>query len=203
MSLKVCGSGAALAGVLLAAWGYLHTRPDYTHVYWASDAVTVALSVFVPALLLLGFVGLHIRCEARVGALAKAGFDLGFLGSWVGVVRGLENASGWYDAYVLGYENSTSFGLLLPWWIEWLPFVFVGLSSVGITTVGTKTPRALSALPLIMGALGWAYYFTDSGGVVESRPAHVGFGILFSASWVVLGLMLWREGRRGGTTTPD
>lgn len=80
--------------------------------------MTAALSVFVAALFLLGFVGLPIRCEARMSILAQARFDLGFLGSWVGVVRGLENVFGWYDAYVLGYENSTSFGLLLPWWIE-------------------------------------------------------------------------------------
>ena len=65
---------------------------------------------------------------------------------------------------------------------------------VGIANVWTKTLGILRALPLAMAALGWAFYVTDTGGVVEVRLNHIGFGVLFSLSWVLLGGVLWRQG---------
>jgi len=51
-------------------------------------------------------------------------------------------------------------------------------------------------LLLAMGAFGWVYYLTDSGAVLEARPVHIGFGLLFSLGWAALGLALLRGGLR-------
>jgi hypothetical protein len=49
-------------------------------------------------------------------------------------------------------------------------------------------------LPLAMGALGWAYSFTDSGAIFEARSVHVGAGLLFALGWVALGFFLLLTG---------
>jgi hypothetical protein len=75
----------------------------------------------------------------------------------------------------------------LVWWLQ----VFLaGLPLVGIAAVGTRTLRGLGTLLLVMGTLGWAYYVTDAGAVLEARLAHVVLGALFSLGWIALGLLL-------------
>jgi hypothetical protein len=180
-----------LAGVLFATWGYLDGDGAFS-----VNSAKIALSVLVPALFLLGVAGLHARCEGLVGPLGYIGFAITFIGSAAGLVHGLESMISWYEAYVMGYAHATASGQLLPFLYGWLAWLFVGLSVVGITALRTKTLGVLRALPLAMGALGWAYYFTDSGGVVETHLSHIGFGVLFSLSWVVLGGVLWRQGER-------
>ncbi len=49
---------------------------------------------------------------------------------------------------------------------------------------------------LAMGVFGLVYYATDSGAILETRPVHVGFGLLFSLGWVALGLGLLAAGTR-------
>jgi hypothetical protein len=51
----------------------------------------------------------------------------------------------------------------------------------------------LGILLVVLGALGWAYYVTDSGAVLEARLAHVGFGALFSIGWIALGVVLLKR----------
>jgi hypothetical protein len=186
--IRSCGLGAILAGALFAAWGYIHG--EFVPSAYL-EAATVTLAIVVPTLFLVGLAGLYTQCNKRVSWLGKVGFVLGLIGSAVGSVRGLEELIGWYGAHVLGYTNATARGLLLNPWIDWLPLLFVGLSLVGIATIRTKTLGALRVLPLAMGAFGWAYLFTDSGGAVETRLGHVAFAVLFSLSWVALGSMLW------------
>jgi hypothetical protein len=75
----------------------------------------------------------------------------------------------------------------------WTLTLFVGLLLVGLALVGTGTSRGLGALLLAMGSFGWAYRFTDNGGLFEARLLHVGFGTLFSLGWVAVGLALWKK----------
>ncbi len=49
---------------------------------------------------------------------------------------------------------------------------------------------------LATGVFGLVYHVTDSGAVLETRPVHVGFGLLFSLGWVALGLGLLAAGTR-------
>jgi hypothetical protein len=188
--LRVCGVGAVLAGVLFATWGYLDGGNDAYLV----GAATTALSVLVPALFVLGVAGLHARCEGLVGQFGNTGFIITFIGLAAGIVHGLESLISWYETYVMGYAHATMSGQLLPGLYAWLAWTLVGLSVVGIANVWTKTLGILRALPLAMAALGWAFYVTDTGGVVEVRLNHIGFGVLFSLSWVLLGGVLWRQG---------
>jgi hypothetical protein len=80
--------------------------------------------------------------------------------------------------------------------VDWLLPMLAGLTLVGIATVETRTLRRLGALVLTMGVVGWIYYLTDSGAVLEARLVHVGSGILFGVGWVALGFALWKVGTR-------
>jgi hypothetical protein len=53
-----------------------------------------------------------------------------------------------------------------------------------------------------MGALGWAYSFTDSGAIFEARSVHVGAGLLFALGWVALGFFLLLTGGYTATEQP-
>jgi hypothetical protein len=209
--LRACGVAAALAGVLFVAWGYLHTGGDpygYGDPYQPYlDSTIAALAVLVPALFLAGvagLAGLHTFRRGRavlllVALVASMGFVLSFAGAAVGVVRGIEGALVWYDAYVAGRQNTTAFGLLVPWWIEWTPLLFAGLTMVGVAALGTEgraPSRPSRALPLVTGLSGWAYYFTDSGGAPGAYFVHAIVGVVFGMCWVGLGGMLFRGGER-------
>jgi hypothetical protein len=51
-------------------------------------------------------------------------------------------------------------------------------------------------LVIATGMCGLVYYATHPGGALETRPVHVGFGLLFSLGWVALGLGLLAAGTR-------
>jgi hypothetical protein len=73
-----------------------------------------------------------------------------------------------------------------------LTWLFVGLSIVGLTTVRGEALRHWGHLLLTMALFGWVYQLTDDKtGIVDIRIIHVGFGILFALSWMVLGYALW------------
>jgi hypothetical protein len=50
--------------------------------------------------------------------------------------------------------------------------LFAGLTMVGIATVRTTRLQGSGALTFAIGAFGWAYYFTDVGGIVETLMRH-------------------------------
>jgi hypothetical protein len=178
------GLAAVLGGVLFATWGYVdrNDAPSYF------TAIADALGVVVPLLFLVGLAGLYARCKGRAGRLGRMGFILGLTGSGVGVVPGLMNAFDWYAW--LAYPGQRVLFLFAFNWLIWL---FAGLTLVGSATVTKKGPRSWGAFSLMMGAFGWVYYVTDPGGIVQTRAGHVGFGVLFSLSWVALGYALLRE----------
>jgi hypothetical protein len=64
-------------------------------------------------------------------------------------VRGIEGGLGWYDAYIAGRQNTTAFGLLLPWWIEWTPLVFAELTMVKVAAAVEYTPHYKRAAWLV------------------------------------------------------
>ena len=164
--LRFCGSGAVLAGMLFVVWGYLD-RPNIP-IYL--EVAVQALSFMVPALFLMGLVGIYFRCKREANRPAMSGLALAFIGSGLGILP-LSGVADWF-ATLLG-----------------------GLTLAGIATAG-RSLRGLGALLLATATLGWTYYFTDSGAVFEARSIHVGFGVLFSLGWVALGLALWVGGTR-------
>ncbi len=73
-----------------------------------------------------------------------------------------------------------------------LTWLLVGLTMVGLTTVRGEALRNWGLLLLTIALFGWVYQLTDNNsGIVDIRSVHVGFGILFALSWMVLGYALW------------
>ncbi len=182
--LRSGGFGALLAGVLFATWGYVHSDD----APWYFDAIAGALNIVVPALFLMGLIGLFVLCKGLVGRIGKVGLVLGLAGSAMGIAYAVP-----WSAFATR-EDSLSLLVLDTVLVWWLHIILTGLPLLGISTVGTRTLRGLGILLLAMGASGWAYYITDSGAFLEARPAHVVLGLLFSLTWVVLGLALLRRG---------
>lgn len=188
--LRWSGKGAALAGILFAAWGYFHKG----RAPQPPDAVASALGLVVPLLFLLGLAGFYVWSRGREGGwLGWIGFVFGFVGSGMGVVYRLLDTAGiasTADRY--GYAVGKGWP---PQLFDWFPWLLIGLTSVGIASVAARSLRGWAPLPLAMGLFGWAYYLSDSGGIGQMQAVHVLFGVLFSLSWTLLGYFLWSEGR--------
>jgi hypothetical protein len=195
--LRWSGPGAVLAGVLFAAWGYLHkgSAPQ------PPDAIASALGLVVPLLFLLGLAGFYVRSRGRTGWwLGWLGFIFGFIGSGLGVAYRLMEISGIVttaDRY--GYVVGKGWP---PQLFDWFPWLLVGLTLMSMATVRAGSLRGLALLPLAMGIFGWAYYLSDFESTVQMRAVHVLFGVLFSLSWVFLGYLLWSEGTGRHTGAP-
>ena len=181
---RPCGVGAVLAGILFLVWGYV----DKPHISPYLDAVVNVMSFVVPALFLVGLVGFSVLHVSRIGALGRAGLIITFCGPAWGLAEGLASA---------GPLHAILAELRLPLYlIGWLLPMLTGLTIVGIATLLTRNLRSLGGLVLAMGGFGWIYYLTDSSAILEARLVHVGFGLLFGLSWVMLGRALWEGGTR-------
>jgi hypothetical protein len=110
-----------------------------------------------------------------------------------GVVAGIVGAT---SVWVYFAERGWPHYLYHGW-----AFLFTGLLLIGIATVRGRPLRGLGALVFAIGVFSWVYYLTDSGAVLEARLIHVGFGLLFSIGWAVLGLWLWVGGTRQSKET--
>jgi hypothetical protein len=181
--LRAGGIGAVLAGALFVAWGYLDQKNAPLYFYALADV----LALIVPALFMVGLATLYARCAGRTAWPGAAGIILGLIGSALGALKALVKVAAVLSLYP---PNALSDRALLPLSV-WTPTLFTGLLLVGLAVAATRTSRSLGALLLGMGASGWAYYVTDSDAILEARSIHVGFGLLFSLGWVVLGLTLW------------
>jgi hypothetical protein len=180
--LRSGGVGAALAGLLFVAWGYLDQKNAPPYFYALADV----LALIVPALFMVGLAALYARCAGRTAWPAKAGISLGLIGSALGAVKALVKVA----APSLYPHNAPSDRALLLLSV-WTPMLFAGLLLAGLALAATRTLRSLGALLLVVGASGWTYYLTDSDAILEARSVHVAFGLLFSLGWVALGLTLW------------
>ena len=79
---------------------------------------------------------------------------------------------------------------------SWLLFMLTGLTLLGLATVRSGWSRGTGAVVLATGIFGWVYNLTDSGAVLEACSVHVGFGLLFSVGWVVVGVGLLAAGTK-------
>jgi hypothetical protein len=184
--LRWSGTGAVLAGILFAVWGYVHkgsaSQPP--------DPIASALGLVVPLLFLLGLVGYYVRCRGQAAWwLGWIGFVFGFAGSGLGVAYRLLDIAGiasTADRY--GYAVGKGWP---PQLFDWFPWLLIGLTLIGMASVRTGSLEGWAPLPLAMGLFGWTYYISEPGGIAQLRAIHVLFGLLFSLSWIGLGRLLW------------
>ena len=157
-----------MGGVLFVVWGYI----DRPNIPENLKAVIHVLAFVVPTLFLAAVVGLSVLWRSRLGMLGWMGMALAvYAWGWsvVGAIVGEE----WPD-----YLSA------------WLLFMLTGLTLMGVAIVRSGWSRRTGAVVLATGVFGWVYNLTDSGAVLEARSVHVGFGLLFSLGWVVLGMGL-------------
>ena len=150
-------------------WGYI----DRPNIPENQKAVIHVLAFVVPTLFLAAVVGLSVLWQRRLGMLG-----------WMGMVLAVY-AWGWsVMGAIVGGEDWSHY------LAAWLLFLLTGLTLMGIATVRSEWSRGTGAVVLATGVFGWVYDLTDSGAVLEARSVHVGFGLLFSLGWVVLGVGL-------------
>jgi len=188
MSVRGSAVGSTLGGVLFVAWGYID-RPNISE---SLRIVTRILASTVPALFLVGMLGVLALCGSRLRVLGWIGMVLALYGSGLAAVADI------LDVQPLLYDYFGQRG-----WpqalIEWLAVMNTGLVLVGIATFRVISSRMLGTLVLAIGTFGWGYDLTDTAGVAleaASRLVHIGFGLLFSLCWMILGLSLWRATTR-------
>ena len=172
------GVAVVLASISYGAAGLLH-NPDAPEL--VTCTVLPVLKFAIPALFLGGLAGLHCRLLLGAGSslTSSAGFLLGYLGTTLGAIDavGLERS----------YFGQTGIG---GWW--WA-LLFAGLTLTGLANTVKGGLRALGAVMLASGTLGWVSILTDPafpGVLVPTRPVHVAFAALFCVSATVLGLVL-------------
>jgi hypothetical protein len=157
-----------LGGVLFVVWGYI----DRPNIPENLKAVIHVLAFVVPTLFLAAVVGLCVLLRSRLGMIG-----------WIGMALAVY-AWGWS---VVGAIVGEEWPDYLP---SWLSFMLTGLTLMGVATVRSGWSRGTGAVVLATGVFGWVYNLTDSGAVLEARSVHIGFGLLFSLGWVVLGGLL-------------
>jgi hypothetical protein len=170
--------------VLFVAWGYI----DGPNLSEDLRTPTHVLPFAVPVLFLVALVGVSVLRESRVGVLRWAGIALAvYAWGWsvVGAIVGGEAV--WVYFAQRGWPHYLS---------AWFLIMLTGLTLIGVAKLRSGSSRGIGALVLAMAVFGWAYTLTDSHAVLEARSVHIGSGLLFSLSWVALGLMLWSEAMR-------
>ena len=176
--LRWCGFAGLLGGVLFVVWGYID-RPDIPENLMG---VIRVLAFVVPLLFLAAVVGLSVLWRSRLGMLG-----------WMGVALAVY-AWGWSVVGAIGGGDAVWAYFAQREWphylASWSWFMITGLTLMGVAAVRSGCSRGTGAVVLATGVFGWVYDFTDSGAVLEARSVHIGFGLLFSLGWVVLGVGL-------------
>jgi hypothetical protein len=183
--LRWCGFAALLGGVLFVVWGYID-RPNIPETL---KAVIHVLAFVVPTLFLTAVFGLCVLWRSRLGMLG-----------WLGMALAVY-AWGWsvVGASVGGEEAVWAYFAQREWphyLASWLLFMLSGLTLMGVATVRSEWSRGTGAVVLATGVFGWVYNLTDSRALLEARSVHIGFGLLFSLGWVVLGVGLLAAGTK-------
>ncbi len=163
------GSLASMLGGLLFAAKAFWDRNDGPLV--GAD-ITDTLAFVLPLLFLAGLSGLYVRTRGRLGGLGWAGFALGSIGAVTGSV-----------GEVVGEWPIPALGLVA---------LLIGLMLVGLSAISMNLLSGWSALPLVIGLLGFGWAFTDSYGVAEAwaRLVHLLLAWAFGLCWVLMGLAL-------------
>ncbi len=158
------------------AWGYIDGL-----------AVVRVFGFVVPVLFLATVVGLCLLWGDRPWVPWWIGIALVLYGVvWGLVATGVGAEAVWAYFARQGWPHLLADSLL---------FMLSGLTLVGLAAARSG-PSWGGALVLATGVFGLVYHVTDSGAVLETRPVHVGFGLLFSLGWVALGLGLLAAGTR-------
>lgn len=182
--LCLCGIGATSAGILFAAWGYIH-RDNAAPLL---NATAEVLRYFVPLLFFVGLSGLCFPSTRPSEWLGRVGLVLGLAGAAWGVALGFVNGPSLW-----GYLASRGWYPRPFFW--WLPTLLAGLFLTGIGSVKNRKSRGYGVLLTATGTSGWVYYITDpSYGVLDVHLGHDVFGVLFSLGWIILGGKLWKHG---------
>jgi hypothetical protein len=173
-----------LGGVLFVVWGYID-RPNIPE-----NLITVihVLALVVPTLFLAAVFGLSVLWRSRLGMLGWMGMAFAVYAWGWSVVRA-----------IVGGEAVWAYFAQREWphyLAPWSSFRLIGLTLMGVATVRSGWSRRTGAVVLSPGLFGWVYNLTDSGAVLEARSVHIGFGLLFSLGWVVLGVGLLAAGTK-------
>ena len=195
---------AALAGALFLVVGYVHREG----APWYLDLAVLVLVIVVPVLFLVGLAGIYVRVyvkdRTQAGWISSIGFLISFAGAVGWLVAGVMDAPNLYrhlgeSALIAppGIEAQEQCGLCLLAKLSLLvnsplTWLFIGLIMIGLTAIRGEALRNWGLLLLSMAFSGWVYQLTDDKtGIVDVRSVHVGFGILFALSWMMLGCALW------------
>jgi hypothetical protein len=174
-----------LGGVLFVVWGYID-RPNIPENLVV--AVIRVLAFVVPTLFLAAVVGLSVLWRSRLGMLGWMGMALVVYAWGWSVVEAIVGG-GAVGAYFVQRE--------WPHYLaSWLWFMLTGLTLMGLATIRSGWSRGTGAVVLTTAVFGWVYNSTDSGALLEARSVHIGFGLLFSLGWVVLGVGLLGAGTK-------
>jgi hypothetical protein len=190
--------GAVVAGALFLwggasflAWDYFHEGERSAFGKWAGPTLEslLHLSVLVtmPLLFFVALVGLYVRLAGQEKTLGWIGLLFACCGSAWRVV------SYFVDIYPL-YLSFAETGWP-PYLLDWLLYLLTGLTLIGVGVVRAQALGHWSGLPLAGGLAGWVFYVTDFFGTIGLLLVHIMFGVLFGLIWVVLGYVLWIEGR--------
>ena len=131
--LRTGALGSIAGGLLFAVWGYLHQ--DNAPLYF--NTIVHILAGIVPVLFMVGLATLWIRSAGRATRLGHTGIIVAFIGSTLGVVRGLLDI-----AVPSFYPHNALSGRVLIMLDVWTLTLFVGLLFVGDALVGTRTLNA-------------------------------------------------------------
>ena len=173
-----------MGGVLFVVWGYID-RPNIPETL---KALIHLLAFVVPTLFLAAVVGLSVLWRSRLGMLGWMGMALAVCAWGWSVVRAIVGGTA-----VWAYFAQREWPHFLA---SWLLFMLTGLTLMGVATVRSGGSRGTGTVVLATGVFGWVYNLTDSGAVLEAHSVHVGFGLLFSVGWVVLGVGLLAAGTK-------
>lgn len=190
--------GAVLAGVLflwggvsVLAWDYLR---EAERLAFGKRAVSIldfllqsSVLVVMPLLFFVALVGLYVRLAGQERTLGWIGLVFASCGSAWTIVSYFVDV---YPLYLYFKERGSP-----PYVLDWLLYLLIGLTLIGVGVVRARALGRWSAVPLAGGLSGWIFYVTDHFGTIGSLLVHITTGVLFGLSWVVLGYVLWKVER--------
>lgn len=187
---RLCGLAAVAGGALWEAWGGALFLMPGRFYYFGSIAALV-----VPLLFSVVLIGLYATLSGWQRLVGGIGLIVAVAGSFVAFCGSI-----WSVVLPAADVTPVCFYLAergLPQHVlNWVPDLCTALVVVGAAVLSARALGRWSAVPLIGGLVGWAFYVTDFGSTAGLLLANIAFGVLFGLSWVGLGCLLWQLGRQ-------
>ena len=178
-------------GASFLAWDYFREGERSAFGKWAGPTLDSLLHLSVLVMMPLSFfvalVGLYVRLAEREKTLGWTGLVFASCGSAWRIEPHFVDV---YPLYLYFAERGWP-----PYLLDWLLYLLTGLTLIGVGVVRAQALGRWSGLPLAGGLSGWVFYVTDFFGTIGLLLIHIMSGVLFGLSWVVLGYVLWIEGR--------